>query len=180
MIRGPIVIDSSVGIPLVHLEPGRDVVRAAVDEWRATGRELLVPGLFWLEIVNSLHRRHRYPGVAVVEAIYELEELDMVTVEPDRAMRLAVIDLVERHTLTSYDALYLAVAEDQDALLATSDEALATAAGTRAVLFGGDSDRRRLSEKRASYGSEPTWPSWSGAGAYLAELRARALAGDVR
>jgi predicted nucleic acid-binding protein len=175
----PIVVDSSVGIPLVHLEPGRDAIRATVEEWRATGRQLIVPGLFWLEVHNALSRRHGYPGAAVVEALYELEELGLETVEPDRAMRLVVIDLVERHGLTSYDALYLAVAEHWGALLATSDRALAAAAASRAIPLDDASAGHRLADEGARYGREPSWPQWVGSRTYLAELRARALVGET-
>ena len=174
----PIVVDSSVGIPLVHLEPGRDAIRATVAEWRAEGRKLIVPGLFWLEVLNALSR-HGYPGAAVVEALYELDELGLATVEPDRAMRLVVIDLVERHGLTSYDALYLAVAEHWGALLATSDRALAAAAASRAIPLGDASTGHRLAEEGAHYGRLPSWPQWEGSRRYLAELRARALAGET-
>jgi predicted nucleic acid-binding protein len=179
MTMEPIVIDSSVGIPLVRLEPGRDAIRRKVEEWRARGRTLIVPGLFWLEVLNALSRRHGYPGAALVEALYELEELGLATVEPDRAMRLGVADLVERHGLTSYDALYLAVAEQWGALLATGDRALAAAAGSRAIPLGDASGGHRLAEEGAGYGRQPSWPKWGGSRAYLAELRARALAGET-
>jgi predicted nucleic acid-binding protein len=179
MTTEPIVVDASVGIPLVHLEPGRDAIRAAVGEWRARGRTLIVPGLFWLEVLNALSRRHGYPGVAVVEALYELEELGLATVEPDRAMRLVVIDLVERHGLTSFDALYLAVAEQWGARLATSDRALAAAAGSRAIPLGAAAAGHRLAEEGAPDGRQPSWPQWAGSRMYLAQLRARALAGET-
>jgi len=179
MTVAPIVIDSSVGIPLGHLEPGRDAIRATVQQWRASGRTLIVPGLFWLEVQNALSRRHGYPGAAVVEALYELEELGLATVEPDRALRLVVIDLVERHGLTSYDALYLAVAEHGEALLATSDRALTAAAGSRAIPLGDAPAGDRLAEEAVPYGRQPSWPHWAGGRTYLAELRARALAGET-
>jgi hypothetical protein len=85
-----------------------------------------------------------------------------------------VIDLMERTGLTSYDALYLAVAEQLGATLATLDGRLATAAGDRLDPLGGST---RMSEAPAIYEQDVTWPNYKEASAYLAQLRAAAIAG---
>ena len=91
--------------------------------------------------------------------------------EIDGLARLAVIDLVERHGLSAYDAAYLGLADAADARLLTLDRELATAAGTRAILIGPEG---RISDVAEPYEAEPSWPRWRGAAAYLAELRQRA------
>jgi hypothetical protein len=96
-------------------------------------------------------------------------------------MQVLTADLIERFALTSYDAAYLAVAETMDAGLVTLDRSLAVAAAGRWVDPSGDNERR-LAETPSPYGVEAStsWPRWSGAGAYLADLRARAIAGERR
>ena len=88
-------------------------------------------------------------------------------------MLIQVIDRVERHGLTPYDAMYLALAETVGGQLATLDWTLATAAGSRAIIFG---DGRRLHETPAVYEHDVTWPNYKQASAYLARLRAELLA----
>jgi predicted nucleic acid-binding protein len=134
---------------------------------------LIVPFLFWLEIVNVLGRRYHGPPAAILEAIVELEAAGLETVELDRPMLLLAIDAVVRHGLTAYDAAYLALADAADAQLLTADATLAAAAERRGILIGND---RGVREREVSY--QPTgtssWAAWPGAAAYLRELRASA------
>ena len=169
----PVVVDSSVAIAIVRNEPGAEALRVAVDQWTILGRSLLVPSLFWLEVVNALAQRHRYRGLDVLHAIHELDELTITTVESDRAQVIKTIDLVERFGLTSYDASYLALAHLYGGDIATLDLELARAAGARAIALDG---RRRLSEPTAVHEYDVTWPNYKGASAYLARLRAEARA----
>ncbi len=161
-----VVLDASAGLKLVRAEPGSDLVSDTVIHVA----RICVPALFWLEVVNVLARRHGWSGAAVIEAVHELESLGIETIEADRAARLAVIDLVERHDLTAYDAAYLALVLSLEADLATGDRRLALAAADRAIVIGGEGG---IEEERTTYEPRtPSWPSWAEAGAYLADLRA--------
>ena len=60
----PIVVDSSVAIALVQDEPSASLIRPAVRDWAEFGRSLLVPSLFWLEVLNPL-ARHTAPRARV-------------------------------------------------------------------------------------------------------------------
>lgn len=167
----PIILDSSVAIAIVRNEPGAEALRVAVDQWTILGRPLMVPTIFWLEVVNALARGHRYLGLDVLHALHELDELTITTVDSDRAQVLKTIDLVERFGLTAYDASYLAVAHLYGGDIATLDLELVRAAGARAIVLDG---RHRLSEASAPYEHDVTWPNYKGASAYLANLRAEA------
>lgn len=160
-----VVLDASAGLSIVRAEPGSDEASRVV----ASAARTCVPTFFWLEIVNVLARRHGWSGSAVIEAIHELESLGVETLEADRAALLSVIDLVERHALTAYDATYLALALSLDAEIATADRGMAHAAGDLAIVIGDDSG---IAEERAEYRARtPSWPAWADAGAYLASLR---------
>ena len=89
-------------------------------------------------------------------------------------MLLSTLDIAERHGLTAYDATYLALAISVDGQLLTFDEALRAAAGARAIPTGHE---HRTAELRPAYEHEVTWPNYKEASAYLARLRADALAG---
>jgi predicted nucleic acid-binding protein len=64
-----LVLDASAGIKLLLKEPGREQVSALI---RERSPKVTVPWLFWLEIVNSLTRRHRRDGRYVLEAVFTL------------------------------------------------------------------------------------------------------------
>jgi predicted nucleic acid-binding protein len=167
----PVIVDSSIGIALVRKEPKAPVIRAATRRWAEGGRTLLVPPIFWFEVVNVLARRHRHGGMDILRAVHELDELDLITADTDRGHLLLTIEHVERFGLSSYDASYLALADIQVGDLATLDHALAAAAGPRAISFD---EHHRLSETPAVYERDVTWPNYRGASAYLAKLRAEA------
>jgi predicted nucleic acid-binding protein len=165
----PLVLDASAGLAIVREEPEREAARRIV-----TGRtgQLPVPAIFWLEVVNSLTRRHRGPADIVLRAVYDLDQLGVQEIAPDRVALLSVIDVVDRHRLSAFDASYLALAISVDGDLLTLDRRLADAAGSRAIYVGSDT---RMSEAPVPYGSA-TWPKWPGAAAYLQQLRAEVLA----
>jgi predicted nucleic acid-binding protein len=174
-----IVLDASVGVPLIRDEPTSLRVSQRMHELREAGNHFVVPSLFWLEIVNVLGRRFRGSPQATLEAVVELEAAGLETVELDRPMLLLAIDAVVRHGLTAHDAAYLALADAADARLLTADAVLAAAAGPRGLLVG---STRRVREPRAKYRADETatWAEWPGAAAYLRELRARAIAFQAR
>lgn len=170
-----VVVDASIAITFVLRQRGVGEIDRQFDGWLAAGTEITVPSHFWLEVGNGLVRRHRMTGDRVLEAIHTLDEIGLVTLPFDRPLLLLALDRAERFGLTTYDAAYLALAENLDATLYTSDRALLTAAGSRGLAVAGAADHR-LSETPAAYGAErrPTWPDYSGASAYLSKLRAEA------
>lgn len=174
------LLDASVAIPYVHPEDVSPAIRRWLVRWIAAGSTLVVPGHFWLEVVNSLARRHGHEGVSVLEAVHELRQLPIETVELDEPAIVLVIDATERHGLTAYDAQYIALAEQLDVPLVTLDRRLAAAAGSRAIDPIGSLPR--LSEAAAPYGSpnRVTWPNYAGAASYLASLRARLRKAESR
>jgi predicted nucleic acid-binding protein len=162
MTRG-LVVEASVALAIVRQERGSDTAAAVLRD----AAELVVPELFWLEVVNVLLRRHGLPPEVVVEAIRELDELELTTVQLDRPTLLLALDQAARSGLTACDAVYLALAEAADLDLLTLDVRLAAAAGPRAVtLDRGGHDAREAPAPYATPGLD-----WRRFGPYLARLR---------
>lgn len=169
----PIVMDASIALALILDEPEAPGVDRALRSWIREGRSLVVPSQFWLEVLNRLARDAGSSGQRMLAAIHRLDAFELETVEAGRPLLLHTIDRIERHRLTAYDAMYLALADSLDAGLATFDRELAAAAGQRAITFD---DGHGLHETPAVYEHQVTWPGYKGASAYLAKLRAEALA----
>jgi predicted nucleic acid-binding protein len=179
MTRARIVLDAAVAIALVHDEPDSEAIRATVSAWLADDVEFVVPDLFWLEVINPLARRHHYDGRRLLEVLRELDELRITTIEMVRPQHVLVISLIDRLGLTAYDATYVALAQTLATRLATTDREMLAAAGVLGVDPRSEPGHR-LAEEGAPYGSTErpvTWPSWPGAGSYLATLRRQAMSG---
>jgi predicted nucleic acid-binding protein len=184
MMREQIVLDASVAIALVRPEHDSEAIRASVASWLLQGVELVVPDHFWLEVVNPLARRHRWDSRRLLEAVRELDELPLTTLETVRPQLILAMSLMDRHALTAYDAVYIALAQTISARLASTDEAVLRAAaglGLDPRRGPGGLPGNRLAEEPAPYGSADrpvTWPTWPGAGSYLATLRRKAISGQ--
>lgn len=167
-----VVLDASAGVALLLQEQLAPQVDATIRQHQTAGTSMVVPPVFWLEVVNAIDRGKQRTGARALEAIAELDALGLETAEQDRAAVLLTIDLVERHGLISYDASYLALVIQRDARLLTLDRDLAVAAGTRAIAIG---EGHGLAETTVAFDREVTWPDYRGAAGFLARLRADAL-----
>jgi predicted nucleic acid-binding protein len=171
--RRGLVVDASVGIAIIRAEPAGLDAATILARHRASDGRLLVPDHFWIEIANVLARRYAATPEQIVRAFRAMDELALESVRSDRPGLLLSLELQHRHRLSAYDAIYLALAEIEDAQLVTLDERLADAAGDRAMRLAGMRPRR-LAEERAGYGNDPI--DWARFGPYLARLRAEAQA----
>jgi predicted nucleic acid-binding protein len=177
-----VVIDASVALAHLLDEVGTNDARDALARWTLSGTQLLVPSHFWVEVLNSLVRRHAQPPDDVIYDLVNLDGLGLKTVEPDRPLLLLTIGQMASFGLTSCDAIYLALAQATDSQLATFDRRLASAAGDLGLLIGSDHPRG-VSESPATYRQpEEGYTGWAhsaAVGAYIADLRGRVLAGTL-
>ena len=101
------------------------------------GQGAVVPSLWFIEIANGLgmaERRNRLTQTATAEAIALLKGLPLDADEMAPAHAFSdVVDLMRRHRLTAYDAVYLELAIRRDLPIATNDRALRTAAEVAGV-----------------------------------------------
>jgi predicted nucleic acid-binding protein len=104
---------------------------------RETDHDLQAPHLFPLEIRNVLlmsERRGRLDPAETVTLLDQLQGLSIrISEAPDTASHDALLNLARAESLTTYDALYLKLALDAGADLATRDADLIAAAVRRGV-----------------------------------------------
>lgn len=158
-----LVLDASAAIALL-LDPAARVrrgVREALEQAIVDRHRILVAPTFWTDVLDGLAGR---PGSTLVEAVYELEQLGLERADLGRPSVLAVIDAMGRGA-GPRDAAALVLAEASDARLLTANPRLAAVAGARAILVGRGRPARRPRTERS-------WTRWSGAAAYLRQLRA--------
>ena len=126
----PVVVDASFAVEAL-LEGGPFLERWV--EWIRHGRMRLVPAHFWAELANALLLGRRFePGRAAL-MVAAAARAGIETADRGVAGVVDALDLADRHRLTVYDALYLQLAADVDAELATLDRALIRAAVAEGV-----------------------------------------------
>jgi len=126
MARPPVILDASVAIASI-LEPGRGHA-AAFARWAQEDRMKLVPASFWSETANGLLVGNHVDAGEVRGHLTDLFELGVEVADRGLDGVLEAVDLAAQHRLTVYDALYLQLAIDTDATLATLDRDLGRAA----------------------------------------------------
>ncbi len=120
------VIDASV---LIAAVVDQGVEGHWAEELIATAADLVAPHHALVEATNILRRLERARQLSSAEAARaqaDLMQLDLILF-PFRPFEKRIWEL--RHTLTSYDGWYIAVAEALDLPLATLDRRLARASG---------------------------------------------------
>lgn len=124
-----IVVDASAVLELLLDGPAREVIATRFCE---PGVSLHAPHLLDVEVASVLRQHARSGGLSDQRAAEVLSDfLDLsITRYPHDLLLPRVWTL--RHTVSAYDAMYVALAEGLDAPLLTRDRKLARAKGHRA------------------------------------------------
>jgi predicted nucleic acid-binding protein len=127
------VIDASVTMAWCFEDEATTAADEALDRLRES--HAVVPTIWNLEVANVLliaQRRSRVSEAQVARFVRLLGSLP-ITTDPAPIDIAALLNLGRRHSLSSYDASYLELAERLGAPLATLDVKLAAAAHTAGV-----------------------------------------------
>ena len=122
-----VVIDSSALIGALVRASAEGLWAASVLE----GEQIMAPELLLSETANGLRRLELQGHISSLEASSAFDRARTLPVElhPFTPFAQRVWEL--RFNLTAYDAWYVAMAESMDCPLATLDERMARASGTR-------------------------------------------------
>ena len=127
------VVDGSVAAKWYFAEPGHEAADTILAAGIAGERELLAPDLIVPEFINVLWkrvRRHECSRAAAAE-ILALWDVDCPQLVASSDLAAQAFGLANEIDQSVYDCLYLALAMELDASLATADHQLARAARSR-------------------------------------------------
>jgi len=126
-MSGGIVLDASVMV--AELMPDED--SELFNRANASEAPILVPEHWFAEVLNSLIVHHRYKRLTATEFHALRQQLEIyfqhIVVSPCTDTN-HISRIAHDHKLTAYDAIYLALAQQQRAHLATLDDAMIKAA----------------------------------------------------
>lgn len=98
----------------------------------------VAPEILWYEVRNILVSNERRERITAEDCVRFLESLERMNIAMDARPRSSlVMEIAWRHTLSIYDAAYLALAAREDLPLATLDKALQSAARAAGVALVG-------------------------------------------
>lgn len=125
-----IALDASVTLAWLLGDEARPDIRRVFNAIAERGA--IVPGLWWLEVANSLTiavRRKRIDAAFRQSALRDLAVLDISTDQQTAALAWSdTLALADQYRLTIYDAAYLELARRRRLPLATLDSDLRAAA----------------------------------------------------
>ncbi len=128
-MRDVVVVDTSIALKWVLVEPDSASARELLDEWNSKGITIIAPTLLAYEVANALYQQVRKGSVlferartAVDDVLSQALVLDF-TPGPELSKR--AMELAQRFRLSAtYDAHYLALAEREACDYWTADERL--------------------------------------------------------
>jgi predicted nucleic acid-binding protein len=129
-----IVVDNSALIPLFFEEEGTE---AAQELFASAQYHCIAPNFLAIEFSNVLATGIRRKRITSTEASRHLRDFQSIGLEmrifPTMRDLQHVLDVSEKTELSFYDALYLVLAQQEGALLATHDKKLRTRAEQEGV-----------------------------------------------
>jgi len=140
-----IIIDASMACNWQLDDEKNEAANQILEEARAC--RMLVPSIFWHEMRNifiSSEKRGRTTKAEILQLLEELRALGIR--EQESSSDALILSLAFQHNLSAYDAAYLALAIQTNAILATNDRQLACAAKTANVALRTVLDRSQITQ----------------------------------
>jgi len=122
-----LVLDCTVCAAWFLPDEASDDAQRILSDVLAHKSVMLVPSLWWFEIINVMKtavRRKRIDEDAARRALFLLKEIPMETVQPDKQGQAGMLALTLETSLSAYDAAYLHLAHSSGAELFTADQDL--------------------------------------------------------
>ena len=119
-----IVVDASVAVKWFNVKDENNVDIALEIQKQKTENimEIIVPSLFFLEIVNAFLTKSLF-NIQDVHTIEEsLDKMNFVVAFPNHLTLKNAINIAYENDLTVYDAIYVETAIANDAMLLTEDK----------------------------------------------------------
>ncbi len=119
-----IVLDASIGVKWFSgkNEKNVDLALQIQEQKLKSSLEIIVPDLFFFEIMSALLKKKGFTGQIIHLALDTLYRMDLGLIYPDKEIIGSTIDISKRSKLTFYDSLYIAAAISRKAVLLTEDK----------------------------------------------------------
>lgn len=119
-----IVLDASIGVKWFRYEneSNTDLANKLLQQQFQNEIEIIVPDLFFFEIINTLLSKKYLNVDDIYSASESLHLMNMKVIFSNKKIIDTSINIADRTKLTFYDSLYISVAISEHALLLTEDK----------------------------------------------------------
>ncbi len=127
MFSSWICVDASLVVRLV-VDAGDDRLLRQWEEWDGAGRQLVAPTLLYYEVTNAIYQYHKHQFLTAKTSQQALEAALALPIQlhGERGLHRQALRFAQRYSLpATYDAHYLALADQLGAEFWTADQRLA-------------------------------------------------------
>ena len=119
-----LVLDASVLLKWFKQEKYTEIATRIKDDFVNGVHEIVVPDLILYEITNAMRHDKRFDTRLVKESLDNLIKMEIDIVIPSQDLISHAIEISYNNNVTIYDAIYIALAELNNAVFITADEKL--------------------------------------------------------
>ena len=119
-----LVLDASVIIKWFKQEIYTEIATKIKDDFVNGIHEIVVPDLILYEITNGMRYDKKFDANLIKESLDNLLKMEIDIVIPSKDLISRAIEISYSSNVTIYDAIYIALAELNDAIFITADETL--------------------------------------------------------
>jgi predicted nucleic acid-binding protein len=128
MDNSSICVDASLVVRLLVDSNGKDI-QTLWQEWETAARQIVAPTLLYYEVANALYQYQKH-GYLQAETVFQAMEVALqlpIRLQEGEHHHLRALRISQQFELpATYDAHYLAVAENLNATFWTADRRLVT------------------------------------------------------
>lgn len=121
LIGKKVIIDASVLVKIIAEEKSSSAAQELIRLCLQKKIKLILPELIFYEIINAITFNKETPIADTIFFILELKKIAQKIVLLEEQLISQVIEIIQKHKLTSYDSVYIATAELENAFLITAD-----------------------------------------------------------
>jgi len=122
MAVNPIIIDASIAVKWYIEEEDSHFALALRDKFINGDIELVVPSLFYYEVLNALKYSNLFDLKELNEVGTSLENYGLSSISIRDDVREKMVEIVMKYDLSIYDAAYIAIALNVKGTLFTADD----------------------------------------------------------
>lgn len=120
-----VVLDASIALKwFFPREKNSNIARRILKKAKKEKLEVIVPQIFFFEVVNAVKTKAKSTVKDVLEVINKIFSLKLVSKKADERLLTKANFYAQKYDLTIYDASYLALAKILGVNLITADEKL--------------------------------------------------------
>jgi predicted nucleic acid-binding protein len=116
-----VVIDTSVIVKWFVQESDTTKAQNILEQQKNNKIQIILPDVVLLELINALYWGKKIPYRNIVKALKAMSKIRIIYKKAHDSLLLTTLSLMTKHKIQSYDALFIALAEQEKCPLITAD-----------------------------------------------------------